>query len=143
MKIMGFLFVFITGFSAWGVESADGVLLFARGTWSATLHWEQGPVVGQEARLLIDWKDQTKKPVPAPGNFTVVPWMSTMGHGAPPVKIQPVRNGGGQPIVGSYEVSEIYLVMAGDWDIRVDLTVGGHSETETLKVSVPGLSSHH
>lgn len=139
MKFLGLLLVFMTGFNARGLETAagsDGVLLFARGTWQANLHWDQGPVVGQESRLRIDWKNAHQVPVVAPGAFTVTPFMPEMGHGTAPVKIQPVLDANGQPIVGSYEVTSMYLVMGGAWEIRVGLTVGSYSETETLQIDL-------
>ena len=39
-------------------------------------------------------------------------WMPSMGHGSAPVQIQKISD-------GVYQVSEVYFVMSGDWDIRV------------------------
>lgn len=39
-------------------------------------------------------------------------WMPSMGHGSAPVKVEKIAD-------GHYLVSEVYFVMSGDWDIRV------------------------
>lgn len=52
-----------------------------------------------------------------PEKMAVVLWMPSMGHGSAPVKITEI-----QP--GVYEVSEVYFVMSGDWEIRIQIKKG-------------------
>jgi hypothetical protein len=56
---------------------------------------------------------------PATGlEVDVVPWMPAMGHGA---AVKPTVQAGTEP--GVYVVSNVYLFMAGLWEIRA--TIGG------------------
>ncbi len=41
-------------------------------------------------------------------------WMPSMGHGSSPVVIKQVAE-------GTYEVSDIYFIMLGEWEIRFQL----------------------
>lgn len=78
------------------------------------LIWEQLPT--EEARGVfrlqfyrVDDPSVMIDPAVAPA---VQLWMPSMGHGSAPVQIAKVAD-------GVYRISEVYFVMSGDWDIRV------------------------
>lgn len=127
------LFMFLSA-AVWAQENQDGILLFARGTWQANLHWVTGPVVGDSSTLRMDWKRADQTPVEAPGNFTVTLWMPAMGHGSAPTTIQPILDSQGQVVTGAYQVTNVQFIMNGDWQIQVALTVNGKTETESLAI---------
>lgn len=52
-----------------------------------------------------------------PGNFKVYLWMPSMGHGSSPVKVNRIST-------GIYEVTDVYFIMEGDWEIRIKLDNG-------------------
>jgi hypothetical protein len=41
-------------------------------------------------------------------------WMPSMGHGSSPVVVKPISD-------GVYEVSDVFFIMLGDWEIRYQL----------------------
>ncbi len=43
---------------------------------------------------------------------SVILWMPSMGHGSSPVKIEKVKQ-------GEFLVTEVYFVMSGEWEIRI------------------------
>ena len=51
-------------------------------------------------------------------------WMPSMGHGSSPVKVAPLKSSTGSTLPGEYEVSEVYFVMPGAWEIWVQLKQG-------------------
>jgi hypothetical protein len=55
--------------------------------------------------------------VEPPQTLGVTLWMPSMGHGSAPVTIEKLSD-------GHYLVSDVYFVMSGDWDIRVQQKQG-------------------
>lgn len=62
--------------------------------------------------LLITKKNETMCDLPA--GFSVFLWMSSMGHGSGPVTIKKLDT-------GIYDVSDVYFIMDGEWQIRIQL----------------------
>lgn len=114
-------------------------LTFAKGAVHAHATWQSGPQVSAESLLKIEWKSGADhSPAEPPGNFEVVLWMPSMGHGSAPTQIQRVLDSQGQALTGVYQISNVYFVMGGDWDVNVTLTYqDGTKETQTIKVSLP------
>lgn len=52
-----------------------------------------------------------------PESFSVDLWMPSMGHGSSPVVIKKLGT-------GIYDVSEVYFIMDGDWQLRLRLKNG-------------------
>ena len=50
-------------------------------------------------------------------SVAVVLWMPSMGHGSSPVKVEKLEN-------GIYKASNVFFVMPGDWEIRIQLKDG-------------------
>lgn len=122
-------------------------LTFANGAIHAHATWQSGPEVSNESLLKIEWKNGADhSPTEPPGAFEVALWMPDMGHGSAPTQIQRVLDAQGQPLTGVYQISNIYFVMGGDWDVNVTLTYqDGSKETQVIKVSIPtdGGGGHH
>ena len=51
-------------------------------------------------------------------------WMPSMGHGSSPVKLDHAKDAGHADVPGVFEVTHVYFVMPGDWEIHVQLKNG-------------------
>lgn len=49
-----------------------------------------------------------------PANFSLFLWMPSMGHGSSPVTIKKMAT-------GVYDVTDVYFIMDGDWQMRIQL----------------------
>lgn len=47
-------------------------------------------------------------------NIAVVLWMPSMGHGSTPTEVVKIKT-------GEYEAREVYFIMPGEWEIRIQL----------------------
>ncbi|MEQ1664122.1 MAG: hypothetical protein ABL927_01950 [Bdellovibrionales bacterium] len=112
-------------------------LTFDGGSIHAHLKWMQGPQSGEESILQLVWMNPAiHAPMAAPGEFKVVLWMPSMGHGSSPTKIEQSLDQKGQPKLGAYEISNIYFIMRGEWDVNVSLKLAdGSEEIQTLHVT--------
>lgn len=118
---------------------AQGDLVFQRQDVYAETSWQIGPRVYEESILKIQWrKAMDHTPIEPPGLFKVELAMPEMDHGSVPTQIQRILDSRGQPLVGVYEISNIYFSMGGDWDVNLSLLDSdGNEEIQTLKVSLP------
>lgn len=53
------------------------------------------------------------------GEVRVSLWMPSMNHGSTPITVEPVAD-------GVYRVRDVYFIMPGDWEIRVQVWNGSH-----------------
>ncbi len=120
-------------------------LVFANGAIYAHATWTKGPQSPDESILQIEWKNGVDhSPMEPPGTFKTVLWMPDTGHGSAPTKVQRVLDQHGQALVGVYQVSNIYFVMVGKWEIKVTLKLSdGSSQTKTFEVNLDGNNGHH
>lgn len=122
----------------------DGHLVFSEGAVHAHLYWEQGPQVGKESILRIEFRkgaDHTATEITE--NVEVVLWMPDMGHGSAPTSLQRVLGANGEAQPGVYRVSNVYFVMGGKWDVRLILRHADDSEEQqVLPVVLEGDSGH-
>jgi hypothetical protein len=65
--------------------------------------------------LLISKKNNIVSDLPV--GFAVFLWMPSMGHGSSPVAITKLAT-------GIYDISKVYFIMDGEWQIRVQLKAG-------------------
>lgn len=56
-------------------------------------------------------------------------WMPSMGHGSSPVEVSPSHDSNGLAIPGVYDVTRVFFVMRGDWEIQVQL----QNDTRTIE----------
>lgn len=99
------------------------------------LHWIQGPhlkvrppmrVNMRESQFSLHLASQEGR-LDAKELPEVELWMPAHDHGAPRVLVAQAMNGG-TPMVGQYVVTDVYFVMNGDWEVRVNLKVGDETE---------------
>ena len=133
-----------------GAEGNSGHLLFSEGRIHAHLSWIQAPAAqSSEARMRLEWHNGITHEIMEPRSpFAVSLWMPSMGHGSAPTRIERAIDERGQVIPGVYEVSNMFFMMPGDWDVRVSLNdQDGHQETRAWSVHVAGDGhggqSHH
>lgn len=97
--------------------------------------WQKSPSDEEYGSMLV----KTHRPNLADGSmvFTdlsldpeVYLWMPSMGHGSVPTSVVKLDT-------GTYLVSNIYFIMPGDWEIRVQIKSESHSESQLSEVSFP------
>jgi len=71
--------------------------------------------------LLITKKNQVAYDLP--DNYKIQLWMPSMGHGSSPLLVNKIAT-------GVYDVSEVYFIMSGDWQIKVQLLEGSKTIEE-------------
>lgn len=103
------------------IEWATGQeLKFASVEMSFGLDWVEGPGLGQSKFILHSWDSKNSTAAgpykDIPGNLHVFLWMPSMGHGSSPVKIS-------KNAIGEYMVSNVYFIMGGDWDVKIQRKV--------------------
>jgi len=87
---------------------------------NAWIAWEQMPTEEDFGSFLlkigrVNKADGSPIPADAPGEFKILLWMPSMGHGSTPVVLERVD-------VGTYRASQVFFTMPGDWEIRVQRT---------------------
>lgn len=114
-------------------------LTFAEDTVHAHAMWKSGPSTSNESLLKIEWKNgSSHSPTEPPGTFEISLWMPSMRHGSAPTQIQRVLDTQGLPLIGVYEISNMYFTMGGDWDVNVTLIYPDQSkETKIIKINLP------
>jgi hypothetical protein len=68
--------------------------------------------------------DQTPIEVDLKSTPQVVLWMPSMGHGSTPSQTVRVDE-------GTYRTSNVFFIMPGEWEIRIQLKSGGEVTDET------------
>ena len=96
---------------------ADGYELKNSG-YRFHLDWVSGPSMGESKFILKSWHPDlgtiSGPYQDLPNQLHVYLWMSSMGHGSSPVKIKKLST-------GEYEVSSVYFIMGGTWEVHVEL----------------------
>jgi hypothetical protein len=120
-------------------DAMAGHLIFSSGL-HAHLFWEQGPQGTGESIMRIEFMNgATHAPTEIKSVPSVSLFMPDMGHGSSPTALQRVLDERGQVKVGVYRVLNMYFVMAGNWEVRVQLNnQDGSAETQILKVAFGG-----
>ncbi len=128
------------GLAAQAHPSHGGHLVFAGGSIHAHLSWLQGPdAEGAESKMRLEWHDGSTHDLIEPGlPFSVKLWMPSMGHGSAPTKIQKLLDGRGEAVLGTYQVSNMYFTMPGQWEVRITVKRDGREETKTWSVLLDG-----
>lgn len=87
--------------------------------------WDEGPSISVASTLLVIITDQNGKKVDTPLDFSVYIWMPGMGHGSAPVKVTKLAQ-------GMYEISNIFFIMGGLWDIHFEFKKDGKLVEEVI-----------
>lgn len=139
MKTFFASFLFLLATTAWAgspLESKDTALAFAGGAMQAHVHWRQGPQSPGESSFILEWMGADgNSRIAAPGPFRVSFFMPAMGHGSSPASLAPWQDETGQPVLGAFLISKIFLTMRGEWEVRVSVRYSADKE-ETQKFLV-------
>lgn len=124
----------------------ETTLSFSNGAVLAHLTWADNSPdsEGGESRMFLEWLDgKTHQAIDPVTAFEVSLFMPSMGHGSAPTQIQRVLDGNGNVVMGFYEITNMYFLMPGDWDVRVALqNATGGIETRSWSVVIGGSSDH-
>jgi len=115
------------------VSTSECPIYLSKLSLCAGFTWQECPVVEEKSgsMTLEFWKagDAAKTPVDPEGTVRVLPWMSSMGHGSMVAKTARLRQ-------GVFEVKEVAISMAGEWQIKVQLRNGSSILDEALSESI-------
>jgi hypothetical protein len=119
-------------------DSHNSHLVFKNGALHAHLNWLTGPFVEKESVLQIHWMNPANhQPTALDGTFTVTLFMPEMGHGSSPTTITASTDEKGLPRLGVYNISQMYFLMTGQWQVNINVKyTDGSEETQTLNVTV-------
>lgn len=92
--------------------------------------WEKTPTTTEMGVLSFkivraNLLDDSPLPVDFAGDWSVILWMPSMGHGSTPTRVERLD-------VGSFRVSSVFFIMPGDWEIRFQLKEGGQVRDEAI-----------
>ena len=137
IKIIALMFIFGSTFFPPGVSAAvpreSGDLLqelqFRKTEYYLAIEWPYPPRTGRNKFLLKSWqKSRGTLNGPyqdLPMNLAVTLWMPSMGFGSSPVKLK-------KTAVGEYEVSDVYFITSGKWEVRLQLLNAGKVYDEVV-----------
>jgi hypothetical protein len=123
----------------------SGHLVFKQNTLHIHATFPDAPMVNEEALLVLEAKDpKTHQTIELNDNIEVVLWMPAMGHGSAPTQVERVVDAQGNIVPGTFNVRNVYFIMAGDWEVRVTLTdAKGVQETKSFTVNIAGDHGGH
>jgi YtkA-like len=96
----------------------------------AALDWETAPSDSDFGSFLFktfrpNAGDGSPIEVDLDGTATVVLWMPGMGHGSSPVTVERLD-------VGTYRARNVFFVMKGDWEVRIQLKDGNEIKDQAI-----------
>jgi hypothetical protein len=111
---------------------------FNNGRLLAVANWKQGPSVGGESILRLNFVDaKTQMAIDPQAKVEASVFMPAMGHGSAPVSVLRVIDTEGQLETGTYQISNVYFMMAGQWQVVIKLSYdNGQVEQKTLNVTL-------
>lgn len=91
----------------------------------AAVFWRVLPRDGEMAAFQLQFAQANNALLKEPsGELKVFLWMPSMGHGSSPVTLSKTES------VGIYSVTDVYFVMPGAWEIRVQIKAGDGTISE-------------
>lgn len=140
MRFTALILASLIGLGA-SVAAAE-TLVFSNGLQVRTA-WDNMPQARVETKLWLQFERRADLvPASPTEEISVELWMPSMGHGSRPTVVKPVLDAAGAAVPGAFEVSKVYFVMGGDWEVRVHLTAAnGQRETQSFALELPG--GHH
>lgn len=107
-----------------GISGMESGKIFKTTQHSIALNWLSPINSSEEAHaLLIVKKNNIAADLPEPVKIFL--WMPTMGHGSSPITVKKIGT-------GLYDLSQIYFIMDGFWQLRVQLRNGNETLEEQL-----------
>lgn len=91
-------------------------LYFQEENLCLSMKWNKFPTQEETGTFVMKFFEETSPEVAVTPHYTpaVILWMPSMGHGSSPVTIKQLTD-------NTYEVSDVYFIMLGEWDIRFQL----------------------
>ena len=129
-----------------GSGSADsgngGTLVFPANTgvtakanaYIVNVEWRKGPIVDPDNQATLVFATANRQSVASVDGVTISPFMPAMGHGAPVRHLGIARNA---VRTFAYDVTGLYFIMSGTWDLTVTATVDGVKDVAVVTVDVP------
>ncbi len=99
-----------------GNSNYESIKFFKTLNHQLTINWLSPINTTDSGHFLLISKNNLKSE-DIPRNFEVYLWMPSMGHGSSPVKVNRIS-------AGIYEITDVYFIMEGDWEIRIKLDNG-------------------
>lgn len=112
------------------VNSGSGVncaLELAKEKLCAVLLWETEPTGTSKGRFILKFTDLNGAPTTPAQTVNVKLWMPSMGHGSSPVSIAQVDS-------NTFRASDVFFVMAGSWEIHIQLKTGSTVNDEAIQL---------
>jgi hypothetical protein len=104
---------------------------FSKTDYSFTINWDKAPAMGENKFILRTWNKNSgtiNGPYQdLPADFFSYLWMPAMGHGSVPFKFKKIAT-------GEYEVSNVYFIMGGDWQLHLQLKNGSQVIDEVVVI---------
>lgn len=118
-------------------EKAACPLTFKTLKLCGSMTWVKKPTRAEKGEFTLRfWNPELgtiNGPYIDPGHFVFVKlWMPEMGHGSSPVITRPALESGGAVIPGVFNVTDVYFVMPGEWEIITQLRQDGTSNSVIL-----------
>ncbi len=99
-----------------GIAGLESKKVFSSTNQSLFLNWLSPINSAEEGHaLLIVKKNQFASDLPS--DFKIFLWMPDMGHGSSPISVKKIGT-------GLYEFSQIYFIMDGFWQLKIQLKNG-------------------
>jgi hypothetical protein len=102
-------------------QTADTCAAYFKSGHCVSLVWETVPSENTTGAFIFKTlrasEDGTYIAEDIEGTVSVVLWMPSMGHGSSPVNVE-------RTDVGTYRATNVFFVMPGSWEIRVQLSAG-------------------
>ncbi len=103
-------------------QKADAHLHFAEQNISIDAYWDKKPTIDEEQTLRLEVRDSKEgKLIASPLPIEASVWMKTHSYGPVEPSVNEVKDAKGKPVPGVYEVSGIYFLAQGQWQMRLYL----------------------
>ena len=118
-------------------ELSQCTLTFSQVGLCASLDWVKMPAEDEKGEFTLRFWNQNQGtengPYVDPAQTVFVKlFMPAMGHGSSPVRTSQLKDNSGSSIPGIFDVSEVYFVMPGAWQIIVQLRNGQQTVDQAI-----------
>lgn len=115
----------------------EGGAVSARGHFTVGALWTDGPKIDKDNRVTLIFGDEARAKPNAVEGVTLVPWMPEHDHGVPRDSMKNLTLTAKPEALNEIDVTLLHFIMKGDWELRIEATVDGVTDSAVLPVSVP------
>ena len=106
-------------------------ILFSHENLCASITWVKMPTDQEQGEFTLQFwghAQTANPPTPIDPGYTVFVklFMPSMGHGSSPVITTPAKDANGAELPGVYDVTNVFFIMPGAWEIRIQLKHNNH-----------------